>query len=281
MRTPAPRNPRMNSADSVQRSTGLLTVDGLSYAYTDAVRGAQTAALKNISFSVARGEFVSILGPSGCGKSTLLAAVSGLLSDFDGTISIKDDVITSPHPDVGVVFQEDTTFPWRTVRKNVEFGLEVRGVSKGDRSDKAHEILSLFGLNGFEDSYPNQLSGGMRQRVAIARTMVLEPDLLLMDEPFGALDEQTRLVMGDELLRVQQSLQQTVLFITHNIQESVMLSDRVIVLGSRPGCVKDMIDVDLARPRDSSLIARPEFATVVGRIWSVLKDEAMHGFDQR
>lgn len=237
-------------------------------------------ALEGINLDVRQGEFVSVVGPSGCGKSTLLSTLGGLLPGYQGSISIRGREVKGPHPDIGVVFQEDSTFSWRSVRRNVEFGLEMRGESKAERQRKAEEALKMVGLDGFESSYPGELSGGMKQRVAIARTLVLEPDILLMDEPFGALDEQTRIILGEELLRIQTELSQTVLFITHNIQEAILLSDRVVVLSARPGQIKDIVPVDIPRPRDSTLLSSDVFVELVGRVWSILREESLKGFAQ-
>lgn len=259
----------------------LLRIRDLSFRYPgEGSDEPGVLALEGIEVDVHEGEFVSIVGPSGCGKSTLLYVVGGLTSGFEGSVSIRGEEVKGSHPDIGVVFQEDSTFPWRNALRNVEFGLELRGVPKEERRKRAEEILHLFGLEGFEHRYPSQLSGGMKQRVAIARTLVLEPDILLMDEPFGALDEQTRIILGEELLRIQQTLHQTILFITHNIQEAIMLSDRVVVLSARPGRIKAVVPVDFPRPRDSTLISSTHFAELVGDIWSVLRDEALKGFRQ-
>lgn len=259
----------------------LLRIQDLSFRYPgESPDEPGVLALEGIEVDVHEGEFVSIVGPSGCGKSTLLSVVGGLMPGFEGSVSVREEEVRGPHPDIGVVFQEDSTFPWRNALRNVEFGLELRGVPKEERRRKAGEILSLFGLDGFEHRYPGQLSGGMKQRVAIARTLVLEPGILLMDEPFGALDEQTRIILGEELLRIQQTLRQTVLFITHNIQEAIMLSDRVVVLSARPGRIQTVVPVDFPRPRDSTLISSTRFAGLVGDIWSVLRDESLKGFEQ-
>lgn len=259
----------------------LLKIQDLSFRYpSESSDEPGILALEGIEVDVHEGEFVSIVGPSGCGKSTLLSVVGGLVSGFEGSVSIRGEEVRKPHPDIGVVFQEDSTFPWRNALRNVEFGLELRGVPKEERRRRAQEILRLFGLEGFEQRFPGHLSGGMKQRVAIARTLVLEPEILLMDEPFGALDEQTRIILGEELLRIQQELRQTVLFITHNIQESIMLSDRVVVLSARPGRIKAVMDVDFPRPRDSTLISSTHFAELVGKIWAVLRDESLKAFGQ-
>jgi len=266
---------------AVPGEDNLFTIEDLSVTYpsTDgASRG--VTALEHINLNVRKGEFVSVVGPSGCGKSTLLSTVSGLLTGFDGRITVRGDTITGPHPDVGVVFQEESTFPWRNVLKNVEFGLEMRGLGKEERRKRALDMLSLVGLEDFVRSYPHHLSGGMKQRVAIARTLVMEPSILLMDEPFGALDEQTRIILGEELLRIQRALDQTVLLITHNIQEAILLSNRVVVLSARPGRMKAVVNIDLPAERDSTLLATDEFAVLVGKVWSVLREESLKAFAQ-
>ena len=270
----------VNNVKNYTKNAKLLEIQGLTLTYPAREQGdTEVLALNGVSLDIHEGEFVSIVGPSGCGKSTLLSAVAGLFQGYQGSISIRGQQLKGPHSEIGVVFQEDSTFPWRSTLRNVEFGLEMRGVPKEERQRKAMEALHMVGLQGFEHRYPSQLSGGMRQRVAIARTLVQEPALLLMDEPFGALDEQTRIILGDELLRIQQNLGQTVLFITHNIQEAVMLSDRVVVLSARPGTIKGIIPIEFPRPRDSTIISSVEFAEKVGQIWSILRDEAMKGFN--
>jgi NitT/TauT family transport system ATP-binding protein len=214
------------------------------------------------------------VGPSGCGKSTLVSAVAGLLRGYQGSIRFRGQPVDRPHPQVGVVFQEDSTFPWRTAQRNVEFGLEMRGWSRQRRRQRARQVLELVGLTEFTGHYPGQLSGGMKQRVAIARTLVTEPALLLMDEPFGALDEQTRLLLGEELLSIQQTLRQTVLFITHSIQESIMLSDRVALMSAGPGRIKEVLNVELPRPRSPDLMGTPEFGSLVAHVWSSIREES-------
>jgi NitT/TauT family transport system ATP-binding protein len=248
----------------------LLDVSAVSYTYPQG----RAEVLSDLTLDVREGEFVSVVGPSGCGKSTLLSAVAGLLPGYQGSIRFRGEPIRRPHPQVGVVFQEDATFPWRTAQRNVEFGLEMRGWSRPRRQLRAREFLEMVGLAEFADHYPSQLSGGMKQRVAIARTLVTEPALLLMDEPFGALDEQTRMLLGEELLRIQQALRQTVLFITHSIQESIMLSDRVALMSSRPGRIKEVLTIGFPRPRGPGLIGTAEFGALVGRVWSSIREES-------
>jgi NitT/TauT family transport system ATP-binding protein len=179
-----------------------------------------------------------------------------------------------------MIFQEESTFPWRTTLGNVEFGLEMRGVGQEQRRTKAREMLRLVGLSGFETRYPAELSGGMKQRVAIARALVLEPKILLMDEPFGALDEQTRIILGEELLRIRDQLKQTIILVTHNINESVQLSDRVMIMTARPGRVKEVVPIDLPHPRDSSIIASERFGRLVAQVWGALREESIRSFKQ-
>ena len=237
-------------------------------------------ALRDISFSVARGELVSVIGPSGCGKSTLFKVIGGLERAFDGRVMVDGQTIAGTHAAIGMVFQEESTFPWRTVIDNVAFPLEIAGVRRGERLDKARELVALVGLRGFERRYPAELSGGMRQRVAIARTLAAEPKILLMDEPFASLDEQTRLLLGDKVVQIQQTLRQTTLLITHNIAEAVQLSDRIIVMTYRPGRVKRIVDVDLPRPRTSEIVGSEAFGRTVAQVWSDLREEATLGLEQ-
>ncbi len=234
-------------------------------------------ALDGISFTVAAGEFVSIIGPSGCGKSTLFSIVGGLDPGYEGRLMVQGAPIKGPHKAIGMVFQEQSTFPWRTVLENVAFPLEMRGVAKAERRERARHFIELVGLRGFEARYPEELSGGMRQRVAIARTLAMEPDILLMDEPFGALDEQTRLLLGEKVLQIQQTLKQTTLLITHSISEAVQLSDRIVVMTYRPGRVKRIVTVPLPRPRTPAVLASEAFGRTVTEIWSDLREEASRG----
>jgi len=234
-------------------------------------------ALDGVSLSVRQGEFVSIIGPSGCGKSTLFNIIGGLITNFDGRVLIDGQPVQGAHRDVGVVFQEESTFPWRTTLQNVAFPLETQGMPRAEREERARHFIRLVGLEGFENHYPTQLSGGMKQRTAVARTLAYEPRIMLLDEPFGALDEQTRLLLGDKLLEIWSALEQTMLLITHNITEAVQLSDRVVIMSFRPGRIKEEIVIDLPRPRSSEQIASAEFGHYVGRIWNLLRDEASRG----
>jgi NitT/TauT family transport system ATP-binding protein len=218
-----------------------------------------------------------VIGPSGCGKSTLFNVIGGLVDGYEGKVTVTGETVRGPHPSIGMIFQEESTFPWRTVVDNVAFPLELGGMPKAERLERARHFVSLVGLDGFERRYPSELSGGMRQRVSMARTLASEPKILLMDEPFAALDEQTRLLLGDKVLQIQQQLQQTTLLITHNITEAVQLSDRILVMTYRPGKVKRMIQIDLPRPRTSEIVSSEAFGRYVAQIWSDLREEASRG----
>ena len=241
---------------------------------------ATVTAVDAVSLEVRGGEFFSIIGPSGCGKSTLLRIIGGLMPPSDGELIVAGEPVTGPHPSIAMVFQEESTFPWRTTLANVEFGLQMRGVPERTRRKTALDMIGLVGLSGFEQRYPSELSGGMKQRVAIARALVLEPKILLMDEPFGALDEQTRIILGEELLKIRDQLRQTIVLVTHNINESVQLSDRVMVMTARPGRVKSIVDIDLPHPRDSTIIASERFGRLVGQVWGALREESIKSFKQ-
>jgi len=245
----------------------MLSVQHLSKTY------GSVEAIRDVSLGVEEGEFVSIVGPSGCGKSTLMEIVGGLVESSSGEITIAGSPVHGTDPAVGIVFQQESAFPWRTVTENVEFGLEMTGAA--DRQSRARDMIELVGLKGFEQHYPSELSGGMRQRVAIARTLVMEPKLILMDEPFGALDEQTRLILGEELLRIREATRATVLFITHSFDEALLLSDRIVVMTARPGRVKKIVSNPLPRPRDSTIVSDPEFGRLSGELWESLREESM------
>jgi NitT/TauT family transport system ATP-binding protein len=234
-------------------------------------------ALNNVSFTVAPGAFFAVIGPSGCGKSTLFNIIGGLLGGYDGWVAVAGEKVSGPHASIGMVFQEESTFPWRNVVDNVAFPLEIAGVPKRERTGRARRFVSMVGLDGFEKRYPAELSGGMRQRVSMARTLASEPKILLMDEPFAALDEQTRLLLGDKVLQIQQQLQQTTLLITHNITEAVQLADRILVMTYRPGRVKRIVDIKLPRPRTLEIVSSEAFGRYVAQIWSDLREEASRG----
>src|SRR5262244_400611 len=236
-------------------------------------------AVDNVSFGVRSGEFLSVIGPSGCGKSTLFNVIGGLLGEHRGMVNVAGETISGPHKSIGMVFQEESTFPWRTVTDNVAFPLELVGMPKNRRIERARHFIKLVGLDGFENRYPGELSGGMRQRVSMARTLASQPKILLMDEPFAALDEQTRLLLGDKVLQIQQELKQTTLLITHNITEAVQMSDRILVMTYRPGKVKRMVEIALPRPRSSEIVSSEAFGRYVAQIWSDLREEASRGLD--
>ena len=234
-------------------------------------------AVDDVSFNVVPGEFLSVIGPSGCGKSTLFNVMGGLLDGYDGRVSVAGETVRGPHPSIGMIFQEESTFPWRTVIDNVAFPLEIAGMAKAERIERGRHFINLVGLNGFERRYPAELSGGMRQRVSMARTLASEPKILLMDEPFAALDEQTRLLLGDKVLQIQQELKQTTLLITHNLTEAVQLSDRILVMTYRPGRTKGIVEIKLPRPRTSEIVSSDDFGHYVAQIWGDLREEATKG----
>jgi NitT/TauT family transport system ATP-binding protein len=232
-------------------------------------------ALEDISLEVKPGHFVVLVGPSGCGKSTLLMMLAALLQQSSGTITINGQPIPEPDPDrVGVVFQEASLFPWLTAEENVEFPLALRGVAKSERRAKAQDALTLVGLDGFGRRHPHELSGGMKQRVSIARGLVQDPPVLLMDEPFAALDEQTRMTMGDELLRIWAATGKTVVFVTHSLTEAVYLADEVIVMSARPGRIVDRLQVPLPRPRTYDMLSGDAFGSLRDRIWRHIRKSA-------
>ncbi len=253
----------------------LLSVEHVSKRFGAGEDG--VTAVDDVSFDVAAGEFVSVIGPSGCGKSTLFHIIGGLQAASAGRVMVEGTPIAGPHPAVGMVFQEESCFPWRSVLDNVAFPLELAGVARSERHDRAKGFIDMVGLRGFERRQPSELSGGMRQRVCIARTLTVRPRILLMDEPFAALDEQTRLLLGDKVLQIQQELRQTTLLITHSITEAVQLSDRVLVMTYRPGRLKRCVTVNLPRPRTSDAVASPEFGATVAALWNDLREEATRG----
>ncbi len=253
----------------------LLSVERLTKRFGPAAGG--LVAVDAMSFAVGQGEFVSIIGPSGCGKSTLFSMLGGLVAPTGGRIEVEGALVTGPHPAVGMVFQEESCFPWRSVQDNVAFPLELAGIPRGERQDRAQLFIDMVGLRGFERRLPSELSGGMRQRVCIARTLAARPRLLLMDEPFAALDEQTRLLLGDKVLQIQQQLNQTTLLITHSITEAVQLSDRILVMTYRPGRLKRVVEVNLPRPRTPDVVTSPAFGATVAALWRDLREEASRG----
>lgn len=268
-------SPARDAGPAAQRTDAILVVDGVSKRF--ATPEGTVTAIDDMSFDVAPGEFVGVIGPSGCGKSTLFNVIGGLVDGYEGKVTVAGERVVGPHASIGMVFQEESTFPWRTVIENVAFPLEITGVSKKQRYEQARHFIKLVGLDGFENRYPSELSGGMRQRVAIARTLASQPKILLMDEPFASLDEQTRLLLGDKVLQIQQDLKQTTLLITHNITEAVQLSDRILVMTYRPGRMKRIVDIKLPRPRSSAIVSSEAFGRYVAQIWSDLREEASRG----
>jgi NitT/TauT family transport system ATP-binding protein len=251
--------------------TAKLELRNLSMVYSQ--RGRPFEAIRDVSLQVGAGEFISIVGASGCGKTTLLRAVDGLITPTRGEVRVDGRSVDKPGPDRGFVFQQDALFPWRTLLDNVIFGLEIQGRSKQESRARAAGLLTLVGLDGFEHHFPHELSGGMRQRANLARALTIDPDVLLMDEPFAALDAQTREIMQSELLRIWRSNRKTVLFVTHQIDEAVYLADRVVVMTSRPGQVKAVLDVDIPRPRDLSVKRTPGFLELVDGVWKMIEEE--------
>jgi len=227
-----------------------VRIDGIGKRY-DSSKGS-VQALEGVSFGVTAGEFVCIVGPSGCGKTTLFRIIAGLEPATAGTVYLNGDPVESPGPDLGLVFQEYHLFPWRTVAGNVGFALEKSGAADAERKQRVQELVNLVGLDGSEDSYPRDLSGGMKQRVALARALAAEPSLLLMDEPFGAVDAQTKKMLQDELLDIWTETGKTILFVTHDVEEAVKLADRVVVMDKEPGRVREIVDIDIDRPRQRS-----------------------------
>jgi len=231
-------------------------------------------AIENVNLTVDKGEFLAIVGPSGCGKSTLLDIIAGLSKPNSGEIYIDNKLITKPDLDRGIVMQGYALFPWRTVRKNVEFGLEIKKVPKNQRKEIIDKYIDMVGLNEFKDRFPYELSGGMKQRVAIARALAYDPEVLLMDEPFAAVDAQTREILQDELLRIWEETNKTIIFVTHSIDEAVALADRVAVMSANPGTIKEIIEVKLPRPRRvSDVISSADFSWIRHKVWELLQNE--------
>jgi NitT/TauT family transport system ATP-binding protein len=249
-----------------------FAVRGLNKVFTSQTK-ASVEALRDIDLTIADGEFVSIVGASGSGKSTLLRIIDGLETATSGSVEVDGRKVTRPGRDRAMVFQQDSLLPWRTVLDNVGYGLMLGGTPRTEAHATAQRFIDLTGLRGFENHYPHQLSGGMRQRVNVARALAMDPEILLLDEPFAALDAQTREIMQSELLKIWQAQKKTVLFITHQIDEAVYLSDRVIVFSARPGTVRDQIEVPFARPRDLSLKRTEQFGRIVDRIWQHIEGE--------
>ena len=259
-----------------------LIVEGLSHHYPDEYTGESVHALENINLELYEGELVSVVGPSGCGKSTLLNILAGLLPYNIGVASVDGEVISGPGPDRGVVFQEHAILPWRTVARNIGHGLEIKKVPEVERNKKVQEFVNLVGLTGFEDKYPHELSGGMKQRCQVARTLCADPVVMLMDEPFAAVDAQTRITLQEELNRIAMATKKTILFITHAVDEAAFLGDRCIVFSARPGQLKEIVKIDIPREKriwadmntnDIFITARDKILTSVREEVSVAVEE--------
>ena len=256
----------------------LLAIENLSKTFT-ANRGRvlqETHALVDVNLTVEEGEFVVIIGSSGCGKSTLLRLIDGLIAPSGGQVLIHDRPVAGPGADRGVVFQHAHLLPWRTVRGNIEFGLECVGVDKMERRRRSSRYISMVGLEGFEGHFPGQLSGGMQQRVGLARAFAVEPEILLMDEPFGALDAQTRLILQAELEKIWSLNRRTAILITHDIEEALFLADRIVVMSAHPGRVSTIIDVPFDRPRGDEIRSDPQFGEMKAELWEALKAGMAH-----
>ena len=249
----------------------IISVSNVTHQY--AVEGREkTLALSDVNLEIGKNEFVTLLGPSGCGKTTLMRAIGGLVTPTEGTITVNGKPVRGPNQDCAIVFQSFALMPWASVLQNVTFGLEMRGVGKAEREEKARAAIAQVGLKGFENKLPKELSGGMQQRVGLARALVVSTPILLMDEPFGALDQQTRRYMQEELLRIWQQDQRTVVFVTHDMEEAILLADKVVLMSARPGRIEEVIDVTFERPRDPEAVERlPEFVELKEHLWRRLR----------
>ena len=250
----------------------MIEVKNCSKIYPSRDGQPAVVALDNIEMIVQKQEFLCLLGPSGCGKTTLVKMIGGLVTWDEGEILIDNQPVTGPGPDRAMVFQNFALLPWADVLTNIAFGLELRGVPKKEREEKAMELIKSVNLSGFEHHYPNHLSGGMQQRVGLARALAVDPQILLMDEPFGSVDAQTRRTLQEDLLRFHQNTQKTVIFVTHSMEEAVRLGDRVILLSPRPGRVQESVDVPLPRPRQDGIDRLPEFVELKEYLWQKLRE---------
>ena len=266
-------------ANSKGEGRGHISVRNLHIEFDH--QGGKRAAVQDAQLDIRPGEFVCLLGPSGCGKSTLLNPMAGFVSPTRGELTIDGKGVDAPSPDRGMVFQQHSLFPWKTVRDNVAFGPLMAGASRNEACSVARTFLSLVGLAAFEDAYPGTLSGGMQQRVGIARALANYPSVLLMDEPFGALDAQTRIMMQENLLEIWREFRNTVVFVTHDIDEAVFLSDRIVVMSASPGRIIADIKVSLPRPREQSLLTSPDFMTLKRQCLDLIRQETLRAFQQQ
>ncbi len=265
----------MSTARNDGHKPPRIVARALRKRFRDTKRDEEVVAVDGIDLDVAGDEFLTVLGPSGCGKTTLLNIIAGFEAATGGDLRLDGEPIRGPGPDRGVVFQEYALFPWLSVEQNIEFGLRERGLRRRERRSQTQRQIASMGLIGFEKRYPQQLSGGMRQRVALGRVLINDPKILLMDEPFAALDAQTRTLMQEELLRVWGSDRRTVIFVTHNIEEAILLGDRVVVMTARPGRIKEIVRVELPRPRD---VTAPDFNAIRRRVTALLETEVQAAF---
>jgi NitT/TauT family transport system ATP-binding protein len=268
-----------DGADQQVSGPAQIVIEAVSHHYRPAV-GRTVLALEGVSLEVREREFVALLGPSGCGKSTLLYLIGGFIPTETGRILVDGKPVAGPGPDRGIVFQSFALFPWKTVRKNVLYGLERQGMPRAEREARAQAFIDLVGLSGFEESYPSQLSGGMKQRTAIARALAFDPRTLLMDEPFGALDAQTRSLMQGELLAIWEKTRKTVIFVTHDVQEAVFLAERVAVMSARPGRIKTVVDTRFDK-NDPDVRRSKPFIDKVEELWTLVREEAVKAPEKR
>lgn len=248
-----------------------IEIKGVRKRFVDKEDGSGVLALDGIDLTVADNEFMTVIGPSGCGKTTLLRIIAGLIGPDDGEVLMDGEVVEGPGPDRAVVFQNFALLPWADVITNVAFGLRLQGISKQEREERAMHYVQLVGLDGFEKKLPSQLSGGMQQRVGLARALCVNPEVLLMDEPFGALDEQTRRLLQEQLIEIWEKERKTVVFITHSMEEAVLLGDRLVLMARRPGTIKEVLDVPLARPRDRDVERSTQFVDIKENVWEHLR----------
>ena len=270
--------PERSSVNAPADTAPVIVSAGVTIGYELHRERKKLIALRDINLSVNRGEFVVLVGPSGCGKTSLINAISGLIQPWEGAIKVNGRPVSGPGPDRSMVFQDYALMPWRTVESNIRMPFELQkvGLSKEEKQERVRQALELVGLTGFEKTYPYELSGGMKQRVGIARALVCQPDILLADEPFAAIDAMTREAMQSELERIVAKTRQTVVFITHSIDEAITLADRVVVISFRPGRIKEIVDIDLPRPRfDQDLKTLPDYGRLYDHIWRLVKDEAL------
>ncbi len=266
---------------TVAAATPSVEISHVGKTYVDSTSGRHVRALADINLTIRQGEFVSLIGPSGCGKTTLLKIMDGLLSFDEGSVQIEGRPLAGPGPERSMVFQSFALMPWRNVRDNVAFGLKLRNQKGSAAAETVQRYIDMVGLNGFEDSFPDQLSGGMQQRVGLARALAVNPSILLMDEPFGSLDAQTRNLLQVDLERIWEADNKTVLFVTHAMDEAVFLSSRVVIMSPRPGRIHEVIDIDLPRPRNDEMRTNPRFVELTAYIWDTLRGMIVRGETDR